>query len=159
IQSIPGNSSVHIAPVSRRKKMSRTSRLSGSVLAVFVIVACAAISQAGDEMVEHPWYKHWASFKPGSTVTLVEKTTFSGPEQDQSPDGIDEKVVTRKLLSVTPEAVVVQTVVTERDFLGLIESAPTKTTYAAKIKKSPLDTVLHHFDSKAGTAELEFDGK
>jgi hypothetical protein len=139
--------------------MIRASRLWVWVIASLVVISAAAMSRAGDDMVEHPWYKHWANCKPGSTVTLIEKTTFSGSEKDQVPDGIDERLVTRKLLSVSPDGVVVQTVIAERDFLGTIEAAPTKATYAAKIKKSHLNAALHHVSAKAGADTITFEGK
>ncbi len=106
------------------------------VLGATFLCFSVALSAGDDPLVDHPLYTHWANCKPGSTVTLIEKTVFDSPEKNQVPDGVDEKVVTRKLLSVNAKEVVVQTVVSERDFLGMIESAPTKTTYAAKIKKA-----------------------
>ena len=90
----------------------------------------------GDEMVPNPFYKYWSNCKPGSTVTLLEKTVLSGPDKNQFPDGIDEKEVSCKLLSVTAEHVVVEFVVTEREFLDAIETAPTKKTYPAKVTKA-----------------------
>jgi hypothetical protein len=70
------------------------------------------------------------------------------------PDGIDEKVVTTKLVKVTPESVVVEVAVTETDFLKKVESAPTKTTYPAKVKKSWLQAALHGADPKMGKDTL-----
>jgi hypothetical protein len=139
--------------------MVRTTWLALSVLA-FLLAACPAFVQGGDDdMVDHPFYKHWANCKPNSTVTLTEKTVFHGPEKNQLPDGIDEKIVTRKLLSVNAKGVVVQTITSEHDFLGMIESAPTKATYAAKIKKSHLQAALHNINAKPGEDTVTFNGK
>jgi hypothetical protein len=112
-----------------------------------------------DEMVVNPLYKFWANCKPGSTVTLLEKTALGGPEKETVPDGVDTKEVTTKLLSVTPEKVVVEVVVTEHEFLGAIESAPTKKIYPAKIKKSHLQAGLHGIDPKRGEEALEVLGE
>jgi len=119
----------------------------------------AAQGAGGDEMVVNPYYKYWANCKPGSTVTLLEKTALTGPDKNMVPDGIDEKEVSCKLLSVTPEHVVVQFVVTEREFLSTIESAPTKKTYPAKVKKSHLLAGLHGVEPKVGEGTLDVLGK
>jgi hypothetical protein len=118
-----------------------------------------AVHGGGDEMVVNPFYKYWANFKPGATVTRLEKTTFTGPEKNTVPDGIDQKEVTYKLLSVSPGSVVVQVVVKERTFLSSIESAPTKQTYPAKVTKSHLRAGLHDVDVKKGKDTLEVLGK
>ncbi len=129
----------------------------GMVLVVSPLLAVQAAE--GDEMVANPLYKYWANHKPGSTVTLLEKNVLAGPEKEQFPDGIDEKVVTTKLLKVTPDNVVVEVTVTERDFLKTVESAPTKTTYPAKVKKSHLQAGLHGVDPKIGKDTLTLVGK
>jgi hypothetical protein len=132
------------------------------MLVVATALLSASFLAAGaaekDEMVVNPFYKHWAGFKPGSTVTLLEKTVLSGPEKETVPDGIDEKTVTYTLLSVTPEQVVVQVNVVEREFLGTIEAAPTKKTFPAKIKKSHLQGGFHGVDPKRGEDSLEVLG-
>jgi hypothetical protein len=117
--------------------------------------------QAADkgEMVVNPFYKYWANCKPGSTVTLLEKTALGGADKETVPDGIDRKEVTSKLLSVTPEQVVVEVTVTEHDFLGAIQAAPTKKIYPAKIKKSHLQAGLHGVDPKKGEDTLEVLGE
>ncbi len=112
-----------------------------------------------DDMVANPMYKYWAQFKPGSTVTLLEKTVLSGPEKDTVPDGIDQKEVTYKLLSVTPEKVVVQTVVVEHDFLGTIEQPATKKTFPAKVSKTHLQGGFHGVDPKKGEEKITMLGK
>jgi hypothetical protein len=110
-------------------------------------------------MVDNPFYKYWANCKPGSTVTLLEKTILSGPDKDQVPDGIDEKEVHCKLISVTPEKVVVEFVVSEREFLSVLETAATKKTYPAKVKKSDLVAFLHGTEPKVGQDTVDLLGK
>jgi hypothetical protein len=112
-----------------------------------------------DEMVVNPMHKFWANFKPGSTATLAEKTILSGAEKNTFPDGIDEKDVTSKLLSVKGDNVVVQVVVAERDFLGTIETAPTKKTFPAKIKKAFLQAAMHNVDATRGEDTIEVLGQ
>lgn len=124
-----------------------------------LLFSCSLVGAGDNELIDHPLYKFWANCKPGSTVTLVEKTTFSGAEKEQVPDGVDEKIVTRKLLSVDAKGVVVQMVVSESDFLGMIESAPTKATYAAKIKKGNLRAAQHYIDAAKGEDSVTVDGK
>src|SRR5262249_55127473 len=109
--------------------MLHTARVCLTAAAALFLASLAGVNAGGDDLVDHPLYVHWANCKPGSTATLVEKTVFSGPDKDQVPDGIDEKVIVRKLVSVSPKNVVVQSIVAENDFLGLIEAAPTKATY------------------------------
>ena len=100
-----------------------------SVRSSLVLPSLGVRAADKDEMVENPYYKLWANHKEGSTVTLHEKTVFSGPEKEQYPNGADEKEVTSKLLQVGRGSVVVQVTVTDHDFLSTIESAPTKKTY------------------------------
>jgi hypothetical protein len=139
--------------------MIRATRHAVVILAALFVSAPFLLAGGDDEMVEHPFYKHWANCKPGSTVTLFEKTVFSGPEKSQVPDGVDEKTVTRTLVSKDAKGVVVQTVIAEHDFLGMIESAPTKATYAAKIKKGHLAAAFHNLSAKPGNDTVTFDGK
>jgi len=106
------------------------------------------------ETTENPFYKHWASFKEGTTVAHTEKTTFGDDATDELPGGVDEKIVKYKLLSVSPEKVVVETVVIEKSFLNTTESAPTKITYPAKVSKAHLEAVLLAAGAKQGMDTL-----
>jgi hypothetical protein len=108
-----------------------------------------------DEMVENPAYIAWASFKPGASATVIEKTTYS-ENKSAIPD---EKVVTYKLLSVSPDKVVVQAVVVEQELLGTVESAPTKHTYPAKLKKSYLAVAAPELHAKKGEETIKYKGK
>jgi hypothetical protein len=113
-----------------------------------------------DEMVPNPLYKHWANCKPGSIAVLVEKTALGDAAKDQVPDGVELKAVTYKLLAVTPKQVVVQVVVREREFLGVVESAPTKTIYRPQLKKSHLLAAFSEFaiDTKRGEETITAAG-
>jgi len=132
------------------------------VLALGLSLLSFAVGAAGDEkgeMIDNPMYKQWAEFKPGATVVLLEKTVHTGEDKEQFPDGIEEKAITHKLLKVSPKQVLLSTVVTEKVFLGSVESAPTKTTYNARIKKSALMAVLEEYQAKAGEETIDLLGK
>jgi hypothetical protein len=108
-----------------------------------------------DEMVDNPMYGGWAGHKPGATATLLEKTTYSD-NQNPVPD---QKLVTYTLLSVSPEKVVVSAVVVEQELLGTVESAPTKHTYPAKLKKSYLAVAAPELNAKKGEETIKWKGK
>jgi hypothetical protein len=112
-----------------------------------------------EEMVVNPFYKGWAHFAPGATAVHVETTQLGGESKEQAPDGVDEKEIRYKLLEVTPKKAVVEVVVVEREFLSIIEAAPTKITYPAKVKKSHLDAVLLEIGAKRGEETLMVAGK
>ncbi len=101
-----------------------------------------------DEMVANPKYKFWAGFKAGATAVHVEKTKHSGEDKAAFPDGVEEKVISYTLLSVNDKQAVVRVVVVEREHFGSVESAPTKITYPARIKKSHLEAVFAEFGAK-----------
>jgi hypothetical protein len=135
--------------------MRRTIR---ALLASGILVASLPLAgTAGDkdEMVDNPMYTAWAHFKPGATATLSEHTTYSG---DTNPVP-DRKVITYTLLSVSPEKVVVQAVVVEQEVLGTVESAPTKHTYPAKLKKSYLAEAAPELKAKKGEETITWKGK
>jgi hypothetical protein len=124
-----------------------TRELAG--LGVVLALAVSAFTQGdGDAMVENPKYKFWAGFKPGASATYHEVTAYSTPDKEGLPDGKDEKTVTYKLQSVNKDRVVLQTTVVDQEFLGTIESAPTKATYPAKIKKAYVEAALEEFGAK-----------
>jgi hypothetical protein len=135
--------------------MGNTARWMLAIGTIFLVLPSLGVRAADkEEMVENPFYKHWVNHKEGSTVTLHEKTVFAGPEKEQYPDGVEEKVVTSKLLSVGRTIVVVQVTVTEHDFLSTIESAPTKKTYPSMVTKANLQAGLHGVDPKIGKETL-----
>jgi hypothetical protein len=136
--------------------MLRTMRvlLATSLLCVSLPLPASA-GGGKDEEMDNPMYIAWAGFKPGATATLTETTKYSG---DTNPIP-DEKKVTYTLLSVSPDKVVVQAVVVERELLGTVESAPTKHTFPAKLKKSYLAVAAPDLDAKKGEETIEWKGK
>jgi hypothetical protein len=134
-------------------------RTLGALLAagsLFVVLPLLGAAEGDkDAMVDNPLYVGWAGFKPGATATVVEKTTYSG---DENPVP-DEKVVTYTLLSVAPDKVVVQAVVVERELLGTVESAPTRHTYPAKLKKSYLAVAAPDLNAEKGEETITWKGK
>jgi len=124
----------------------------------FLVVSLPLAATAGDkddEMVDNPMYSAWANFKPGATSTVSENTTYSG---DTNPVP-DRKTITYTLVSVSADKVVIRAVVVEQDVLGTIESAPTKHTYPAKLKKSYLAEAAPELRAKKGEETITWKGK
>jgi hypothetical protein len=114
----------------------------------------------GDELVDNPRFKFWANFKPGATSTYSEATKFHGPEKASLPGGVERKTITYRLLSVSKDKVVVLTTVVEEDFLSTVESAPTRITYPAKVKKANLQAFLEEWSAKEAKDEtIKVGGK
>jgi hypothetical protein len=118
-------------------------------------VSLAAGFGADEETTENPYYKHWAGFKEGTTAVHTEKTTFGDDARDELPGGVDEKILRYKLVSRSPQRVVVEVVVIEKDFLNTTESAPTKIIYPAKVNKANLEAVLLAAGAKYGEETLK----
>src|SRR5262249_40384939 len=124
---------------------SREQLMTRKLLGLFVVglllsgafPADRAAGQA-DDMVDNPKYTLWANFNPAATSTYTQATKFSGPEKESVPGGVETKTITYRLLSVDKDKVVVLTTVIEEDFLSTVESAPTRITYPAKVKKTNL---------------------
>jgi len=134
--------------------MHRTIRALLACAVLVVSLPLAAIS-ADDEMVDNPMYNAWASFKPGATATVLEKTTYSG---DKSPVP-DEKVITYTLVSVSKEKVVVRTVVVEQEVFGSVENSASRHTYPAKLKKTYLEEAVPELQAKKGEETIKWEGK
>ena len=136
--------------------MPRTFRAllaTGALLVLLPLPATAGADQ--DEMVDNPMYAAWAGFKPGATATLHETTTYAN---DKNPIP-DQKVVTYTLLSVAADKVVVRAVVVEQELLGTVESAPTKHTFPAKLKKSYLAVAAPDLNAMKGEESITWKGK
>jgi hypothetical protein len=114
----------------------------------------------GDDMVDNPKFKFWSSFKPGASSTYTQATKFHGPEKATVPGGVERKTITYRLASVSKDKVVVVTTVVEEDFLSTVESAPTRITYPAKVKKANLQAFLQEWNAKEGKDEsIKVGGK
>jgi hypothetical protein len=124
---------------------------------VLALAVSPAARSGGDKeaKAENPFYKHWAGFKPGTIAVHTEKTTFGDDATDELPGGVDERVITYKLLSVSPRRVVVETTVTEKEFLSRIVSPPTKVIYPAKVNKAYLKAMLFEGGAKHGEQTLK----
>jgi hypothetical protein len=119
----------------------------------------AATAWAQEDLVDNPYYKFWAGSKPGSTATHREQTKLSGPEGKLVPGGVDEKTIAYKLIAVNRTVVVVEQVVTEQDFLGYIQAAPTRYIYPARWKKAHLERVVLTEGGKAGEETVKVGDK
>ena len=119
-----------------------------SLVAVAVLLASSAALAQDKEMADNPFYKFWSKSKPGDSVSLKETTKLSGPAAGGDTGGDEVKLITHKLLEVTPEKVVVETVVTEGETFGYVESAPTKHIYPAKMSKQVLEELIRETGGK-----------
>src|SRR5262245_4872277 len=135
--------------------MRYTTRWGVAVGVLGLAVSLAAGFGGSEETTDNPQYKHWASFKKGTTAVHIEKTTFGDDATDELPGGVDEKIIRYRLLSVSPERVVVEAVVLEREFLSTSESAPTKISYPAKVNKAHLEAALLMVGAKQGEETLK----
>lgn len=122
--------------------------------------AAGRAAEQADEMVDNPKYTLWANFKPGATSTYTQATKFFGPEKESVPGGVETKTITYRLVSADKDKVVVLTTVVEEDFLSTIESAPTRITYPAKVKKANLQAFLQEWNAKESADEtIKVGGK
>ena len=132
----------------------------GRFLAVGVLSLLAVASSWAEETkVANPYYKFWAASKPGARVVRLERTKLSGPEGKLVPGGVDEKRIAYKLIEVNDDRAVVEMVVTERDFLGSIQAAPTRYIYPAKLEKSRLERILLDGGGKTEEESMTVGGK
>ena len=131
-----------------------TQQLRGLFVLVVLLTGVAA-GRAADkaDLVDNPRFKFWANFKPGATSTYTQTTKFHGAEKASVPGGVEQKTITYRLLSVSKDKVVVLTTVVEEDFLSTVESAPTRITYPAKVKKENLQAILQEWNAKEGEDE------
>ena len=122
-----------------------------------------ATARAGDadDLVANPRYKGWAEFKPGATLTHKEKTRFpaGSPQGKYYPDGVDERDITYKLVSVSPDKAVVETVVLDYGLLSQVEAAPTRIIYPAKVKRANVEGARERLKVKEGKEDVEALGK
>jgi hypothetical protein len=136
------------------------SAFSRALAAVVVLSACPALgAQDKKETADNPFYKFWSKSKIGASVTLKETTKLSGPAAGGETGGTDVKLVEHKLIERTAEKAVVETVVTEGEIFGFVQSAPTKHIYPAKMDKEVLDELLKETGAKAAEATIKVAGK
>jgi len=134
-------------------------------LPALAALTCLALATArgadADDLVTNPRYKGWANFKPGATITHKEKTRFptGSPSGKYYPDGVDERDISYKLVSVTPEKIVVETVVTDYELLSQVEAAPTRIIYPAKVKRAYVEEAHEQLKVKEGKEDVEALGK
>src|SRR5262245_27057054 len=133
--------------------------LRGALAIGFLFLLMVTTAWAQEDMVANPFYKFWAGSKPGSTAVHLEQTKLSGRESKFVPGGVDEKRIAYKLVEVDKDRAVVEMVVTEKDFLGYVQAAPTRYIYPGKIKKSDLERILLEAGGKTGEETVKVEGK
>jgi hypothetical protein len=134
------------------------STLLRSLMAVVLLAACALTVRA-QEQVENPFYKYWSTSGIGSSVTLKETTKLSGPAAGGETGGTDVKLIEYKLLERTAEKAVVETVVTEGEIFGFVQSAPTKHIFPAKMSKEVLEELLKETGAKSVDVAIKIGDK
>jgi hypothetical protein len=133
-----------------------TKKVCGLLVLAVLLSSGVAASRAADEtdgMTENPKYKFWANFEPGATSTYTQATKLQGAEKATVPGGIERKTITYRLLNTNKGRAVVLTTVVEEDFLSTIESAPTRITYPAKVKKANLEAIMQEWSAKESEEE------
>lgn len=111
------------------------------------------------EQAENPYYKYWSKSKVGATVSLKETTKVAAPAGTEGDSGEEVKLITHKLVEITAEKAIVETVVTEGEVFGFIQGAPTKHIYPAKMNKEVLEDLLKETGAKGEKAKLKVGGK
>jgi len=128
-------------------------------LAVGVVLsACATAARTDEkETAENPYYKHWSRSKVGASVELKETTKSPGAKGE--PGDEDVKLITHKLIELTPEKAVVETVVTEGEIFGFVQSAPTRHIYPARMSKDVLEELLRESGAKGTPSTVKVGNK
>jgi hypothetical protein len=117
-----------------------------------------------EKLVTNPYYKQWASFKVGTTARQRDKVYLldDSPESKRYPDGLLIKVITYKLLEVTPEQVALEAQTVDHEPGELIYHAPFKVVYPAKVPlaeaQTPKDQFVTHKEGEEKNIKLA-DGK
>jgi hypothetical protein len=134
------------------------SAFSRTALVLSAAVLWAAATRADDaEQTENPYYKHWSKSKVGETVEM--KETTKTPANGDNVADEEVKLVRYKLIELTREKAVVETVVVEGEEFGFVESAPTKHTYPAKMNKAHFEDLLQTTGAKEKDAMVKVVGK
>jgi hypothetical protein len=121
-----------------------------AALGLFLPSVLASDTKGGEKaekQVTNPYYKQWASFKVGTTARQRDKVYLldDSHEAKRYSDGIIIKVITYKLLEVTPEHVVLEAQTVDHEPGEFIHHAPFKIVYPAKVTLSEAQTPKDHF--------------
>jgi hypothetical protein len=136
------------------------SPLSRCRVAAALLFASSSLLVAQEkEKADNPFYKFWSKSKVGASVTLKETTKVGSPAGAEGDTGEEVKIITHKLVELTPEKAVVETVVTEGETFGFVQSAPTKHIYPAKMSKDVLDELVKETGAKGEKARLKVGDK
>jgi hypothetical protein len=127
-------------------------RCAATVGVFLVAVTTLGAEKAKEETVANPAFKNWSEFKVGTSVTrkesVIDKSGDNPNEIDATaaPPGPNERFLTLKLIEKTPEKVVVQKIITEVELGNMVEHAPVRLIYPARLPKKYAD--LGHPKSK-----------
>ncbi|HJZ59686.1 MAG TPA: hypothetical protein VKE74_32380 [Gemmataceae bacterium] len=137
--------------------MSPLSRF--CVVVALLFVSSSLLVAQDKEQADNPFYKFWSKSKVGASVTLKETTKLSGPAAGGETGGVEVRLISHKLIELTPEKAVVETVVTEGEMFGYVQSAPTKHIYPAKMSKEVLEELIRETGAKGEKAKLKVGDK
>jgi hypothetical protein len=129
-------------------------RLSAVAVLLAALPALVPADDKKKETAENPYYHFWSKSKVGATAHLRETNRLRSPGAGGEPSE-DVRLVTHKLLELTPEKAVVETVVTEGEDFGFVESAPTKHIYPAKMSKEVLQELIEETGAKGVKVKLK----
>jgi hypothetical protein len=130
-----------------------------SLCAMVVVSACTVAARSDDkELAENPYYKYWSKSKVGSSVELKETTRSPAVNKGKEAEE-DVKLISHKLIELTAEKALVETVVTEGEIFGFVQSAPTKHIYPAKMNKDLLEDLLKETGAKGTESTVKVGDK
>lgn len=138
--------------------MSTLIRWSLAAVVLFPSAVLLAQEKGKDgDTVENPYFKYWSKSKVGASVDL--KETTKTPARDGTEASEEVKLISHKLVELTPEKAVVETTVTEGEVFGFVQSAPAKHIYPAKMNKDVYDALLRDTGAKKVEETVKVDGK
>jgi hypothetical protein len=126
------------------------------IAGLFLASFAGVFARADEEMVDNPYFQYWHNHKPGCSVVHTETTRMAA---DSSPAATDERRIAWKLLEANDEHVVVEMIVTEREPLGWVQSAPTRYIYPAKVSRDELEHEMQMSGAKTGEELVKLQDK
>jgi len=119
----------------------------------------ARAGEKDEGLCANPYYTFWAGSRKGATAVHRLKTKLATPEGKPGREVIEERRITYTLRAVDDKKVVVEVVVTEPDYFGYLQAAPTRHIYPKQVKKAELERFLLATGAKAGKETIAVQGK
>jgi len=131
--------------------------LAGS--ACFCVTALADEKKGEEETCANPYYQFWARSKKGDVAVHLVKTKLRPQGDDSDGEASEESRITYTLVEVNDKRVVVESVTTEPDYFGEVQSAPTRLIYPKRVNKANLQRFLLDAGTKDGEETMKCQGK